>query len=143
MAGAIRAAGAPVVMSGPQATETADEALGRSGGVRYADAVARGEADQAWPKIVEDTAQSMVKDIFAPADEFGQERKPTLQAYSWQESDTGTKHRWQGRTMRKDRERDLGAIFQRRTIAMQRGVCVRISSQLPGICGTTKLPVRR
>lgn len=82
MAGAIRAASVPVVMSGPQVTEIADEALGRSGGVRYADAVARGEADQTWPKIVEDAAQSMVKDVYAPADEFGQERKPTLQPYS-------------------------------------------------------------
>jgi len=70
MADAVRATGVPVVMGGPHVTEMADEALGRSGGVRHADAVALGEADQTWPTIVVDAAH-----------EFGQERKPTLQAY--------------------------------------------------------------
>src|ERR1700757_138960 len=40
MADAIRALGVPVVMGGPHVTEMADEALGRDGGPRHADAVA-------------------------------------------------------------------------------------------------------
>ncbi len=81
MADAVRAAGVPVVMGGPHVTEMADEALGRSGGLRHADAVALGEADQTWPTIVVDAAQGRLKDVYAPVDEFGQERKPTLQPY--------------------------------------------------------------
>ena len=81
MADAIRAAGVPVVMGGPHVTEMADEALGRNGGPRHADAVALGEADETWPKIVEDAARGELKDIYAPVDDFGQERKPTLQPY--------------------------------------------------------------
>ena len=46
MADAVRAAGVPVVMGGPHVTEMADEALGRNGGARHADAVALGEADE-------------------------------------------------------------------------------------------------
>jgi radical SAM superfamily enzyme YgiQ (UPF0313 family) len=81
MADAVRAAGVPVVMGGPHVTEMADEALGRAGGPRHADAVALGEADETWPKIVEDAARGELKDVYAPVDEFGQERKPTLQSY--------------------------------------------------------------
>src|SRR5258708_28275192 len=46
MADAIRAVGVPVVMGGPHVTEEFDEALGRNGGPRHADAVALGEADE-------------------------------------------------------------------------------------------------
>ena len=81
MADAIRAVGVPVVMGGPHVTELADEALGRSGGPRHADAVALGEADETWPRIVEDAAKNALKEIYAPVDAFGQERKPSLQAY--------------------------------------------------------------
>ena len=81
MADAIRAVGVPVVMGGPHVTEEADEALGRNGGERHADAVALGEADETWPKIVEDAVRGELKDIYAPVDEFGQERKPSLQSY--------------------------------------------------------------
>ena len=81
MADAIRAVGVPVVMGGPHVTEEADEALGRNGGPRHADAVALGEADETWPKIVEDAVRGELKDIYAPVDEFGQERKPSLQSY--------------------------------------------------------------
>ena len=38
---AIRAIGVPVVMGGPHITEVPDEPLGRDGGKRYADAIAR------------------------------------------------------------------------------------------------------
>jgi len=81
IADAIRAAGVPVVMGGPHVTEEPDEALGRNGGPRHADAVALGEADETWPKIVEDAARGELKDIYAPVDETGKERKPSLQSY--------------------------------------------------------------
>ena len=81
MADAIRAAGVPVVMGGPHVTEEPDEALGRNGGPRHADAVALGEADETWPKIVEDAARGELKDVYAPVDETGKERKPSLQPY--------------------------------------------------------------
>ena len=81
IADAIRAVGVPVVMGGPHVTEMAGEALGRDGGPRHADAVALGEADETWPKIVEDAARGKLKEVYAPVDEFGQERKPSLQSY--------------------------------------------------------------
>ncbi len=81
MADAIRAAGVRVVMGGPHVTECADEALGRNGGPRHADAVALGEADETWPKIVNDAARGELKEVYKPVDDFGQERKPTLQDY--------------------------------------------------------------
>jgi radical SAM superfamily enzyme YgiQ (UPF0313 family) len=81
VADALRAAGIPVVMGGPHVTEVPDEALGSSGGPRHADAVALGEADETWPRIVEDAARRELKDVYRPVDAFGQERKPTLQDY--------------------------------------------------------------
>jgi radical SAM superfamily enzyme YgiQ (UPF0313 family) len=81
MADAVRAVGVKVVMGGPHVTELADEALGRDGGPRHADAVALGEADETWPRIVEDAARGALKDVYKPEDDFGQERKPSLQAY--------------------------------------------------------------
>jgi radical SAM superfamily enzyme YgiQ (UPF0313 family) len=81
VADAVRATGVPVVMGGPHVTEMANEALGRDGGPRHADAVALGEADETWPRIVNDAAAGKLKDLYAPLDDFGQERKPTLQPY--------------------------------------------------------------
>jgi radical SAM superfamily enzyme YgiQ (UPF0313 family) len=81
MADAVRATGVPVVMGGPHVTEMADEALGRDGSSRHADAVALGEADETWPMIVEDAARGTLKDVYAPVDELGRERKPSLQPY--------------------------------------------------------------
>src|SRR6202789_2462461 len=81
MADAIRATGVPVVMGGPHVTEEADEALGRSGGPRHADAVALGEADETWPRIVEDATRGELKDVYAPVDAFGQSKKPSLKEY--------------------------------------------------------------
>jgi radical SAM superfamily enzyme YgiQ (UPF0313 family) len=81
MADAIRATGVPVVMGGPHVTEEADEALGRSGGPRHADAVALGEADETWPRIVEDATRGQLKDVYAPVDAFGQSKKPSLNEY--------------------------------------------------------------
>src|SRR4030095_3626829 len=48
VADALRAAGVKVVMGGPHVTEVPNEALGRDGGPRHADAVALGEADETW-----------------------------------------------------------------------------------------------
>src|ERR1700751_1025617 len=90
VADAIRAVGVRVVMGGPHVTEMADEALGRDGGPRHADAVALGEGDETWPQIVKDAAQGRLKEVYAPVDFFGQERKPPLQDYPaipWQSLD--------------------------------------------------------
>ncbi len=81
VADALRSAGVPVIMGGPHVTEMPDEALGRAGGPRHADAVALGEADETWPAIVADAAQGKLKDIYAPTDASGTERKPSLQQY--------------------------------------------------------------
>jgi radical SAM superfamily enzyme YgiQ (UPF0313 family) len=81
MADAVRAVGVPVVMGGPHVTEMADEALGRDGGPRHADAVAVGEADNTWPQIVEDAARGQLKDVYAPVDAAGKELKPSLKPY--------------------------------------------------------------
>ena len=81
VADALRAAGIPVVMGGPHVTEVPDEALGRDGGPRHADAIALGEADETWPRIVADAAQGKLKEVYAPVDAFGQERKPDLREY--------------------------------------------------------------
>src|SRR5206468_302322 len=90
IADAIRATGVPVVMGGPHVTELADEALGRDGGPRHADAVALGEADETWPRIVNDAVHGKLKEVYEPVDEFGQERKPSLKEYPaipWQSID--------------------------------------------------------
>src|SRR5437588_1764559 len=81
VADAIRAAGVRVVMGGPHVSEVPDEALGKDGGPRHADAVALGEADETWPKIVEDAARGVLKDVYAPVDAAGKERKPSLGDY--------------------------------------------------------------
>jgi radical SAM superfamily enzyme YgiQ (UPF0313 family) len=81
MADAVRAAGVPVVMGGPHVTELPDEALGRDGGPRHADAVALGEADEIWPRLIADVVKGELKDVYEPVDENGKERKPSLQPY--------------------------------------------------------------
>src|SRR6059036_2956916 len=82
IADAIRTAGVPVVMGGPHVTELADEALGRDGGPRHADAVALGEADATWPQIVIDAANGELKEVYQPEmDTKGLDIKPSLQPY--------------------------------------------------------------
>src|SRR5213082_1065453 len=73
MADAVRAVGVKVVMGGPHVTEEADEALGREGGSRPSASSAIGEADETWPKIVDDAARGVLKDTYAPVDETGKE----------------------------------------------------------------------
>src|SRR5947207_5817482 len=92
VADAIRAAGVPVVMGGPHVTELPDEALGRDGGPQHADAVALGEADEIWPRVVRDAELGKLQDIYLPVDETGKERKPGLQPYPvipWDKIDLG------------------------------------------------------
>jgi radical SAM superfamily enzyme YgiQ (UPF0313 family) len=99
VADAVRAAGIPVVMGGPHVTEMPDEALGRDGGPRHADAVALGEADETWPRIVEDASLGRLKEVYSPVDAFGQERKPNLQNYPevpWESIDIGQFNRIPG-----------------------------------------------
>jgi radical SAM superfamily enzyme YgiQ (UPF0313 family) len=80
-ADALRAAGVPVVMGGPHVTAMPNEALGRDGGPRHTDAVALGEADEIWPRIVEDAVRGELREVYAPVDAFGQPCKPSLQDY--------------------------------------------------------------
>jgi len=71
VADSIRAAGIPVVMGGPHVTEVPEEALGRNGEERHADALALGEADETWPLIVEDAARGELKEIYTSTDASG------------------------------------------------------------------------
>jgi hypothetical protein len=80
MADAIRATGVKVVMGGPHVTELADEALGRDGGPRHADAVALGEADETWPRIVADAERGELKEVYTPSDETARSAN-RLEAY--------------------------------------------------------------
>ena len=82
VADALRAAGVPVVMGGPHVSAIPDEALGRDGGPRHADAVALGEADETWPHIVADAARGGLQEIYrAPDGGNGNGHKPSLQPY--------------------------------------------------------------
>src|SRR5687768_5133668 len=82
VADALREAGIPVVMGGPHVTECPDEALGKNGGPRHADAVALGEADATWPLIVADAARGELKEVYQPeVDAKGNDLKPSLQPY--------------------------------------------------------------
>lgn len=82
VADSLREAGFKVVMGGPHVTECPDEALGRDGGPRHADAVALGEADATWPLIVADAAAGSLKEVYKPEnDEKGNDIKPSLQPY--------------------------------------------------------------
>jgi radical SAM superfamily enzyme YgiQ (UPF0313 family) len=82
VADALRAAGITVVMGGPHVTEMPDEALGRDGGTRHADAIALGEADETWPRMIADAARGELKDIYQPQlDAKGKDIKPSLQPY--------------------------------------------------------------
>jgi len=81
MADVLRSAGVPVVMGGPHVTELPNETLGLEGGPRHADAVAIGEADDTWPRIIEDVSRGELKDVYKQADKSGNGQKPSLQPY--------------------------------------------------------------
>jgi len=92
MADAVRAAGVPVVMGGPHVTQLPDEALGSDGGIRHADSVALGEADQIWPTIVADADRGQLQEIYAARDAAGEAAKPSLGDYPvipWDRMDLG------------------------------------------------------
>src|SRR5947208_370296 len=92
MADAIRSTGAKVVFGGPHVTEVPDEPLGRAGEPRHADAIALGEADYTWPRIVADAADGNLREIYMPVDEDGKEIKPSLADYPaipWETMDLG------------------------------------------------------
>src|SRR5215469_8972791 len=40
-----------------------------------------GEADETWPRIVRDAVGGTLKEVYAPLDDFGRERKPSLEQY--------------------------------------------------------------
>lgn len=82
VADSLREAGIPVVMGGPHVTECPDEALGKDGGPKHADAVALGEADETWHLIVKDAANGQLKEVYQPeTDAKGNDKKPNLQPY--------------------------------------------------------------
>src|SRR5882724_2986808 len=81
VADAVRAAGVRVVMGGPHVTEVPDEPLGRNGGPRHADAIALGEADETWPKIVADAERGELDEVYLPINPEGKEVKPSLADY--------------------------------------------------------------
>ncbi len=81
MADAIRAAGVLVVMGGSHVTELPGEALGRDGGPRHADAVALGEADRIWPRIVADSERGLLQEVYVDVDAAGEAVKPSLDGY--------------------------------------------------------------
>jgi len=81
VADALRAAGVLVVMGGPHVTDMFDEALGRDGGPRHVDAVAVGEADETWPRIVEDAARGELKELYEAVDGSNRRKKPSLDGY--------------------------------------------------------------
>jgi len=92
MADAIRSTGAKVVFGGSHVTEVPDEPLGRSTEPRHADAVALGEADYTWPRIVADADAGTLKEIYEPVDENGREIKPSMADYPtipWDTIDLG------------------------------------------------------
>src|SRR5512140_3795917 len=65
VADALRAVGIPVVMGGPHVTAVPDEALGKDGGPRHADAIAVGEADATWPQLIKDAAAGKLKELYS------------------------------------------------------------------------------
>ena len=81
VADAIRATGVKVVFGGPHVTEVPDEPLGRDGSPRHADAIALGEADYTWPRIVADAASGNLREVYLPVGEDGKEIKPSLEDY--------------------------------------------------------------
>jgi radical SAM superfamily enzyme YgiQ (UPF0313 family) len=79
VATAIRAeTSARVVFGGPHVTSLPDEALGRTGLPRTADAVVRGEADTLWAQVVEDAARGELREMYGGEPSAV---KPTLDDY--------------------------------------------------------------
>ena len=69
--------GIPVVMGGPHVTEVPDEALGAMADRVMPTRSRWAKPIETWPRIVEDAARGQLKEVYAPVDAFGQERKPS------------------------------------------------------------------
>jgi radical SAM superfamily enzyme YgiQ (UPF0313 family) len=67
-----------IVFGGPHVTAVPDEALGRTGLPRAADAVVLGEADDIWAKVVEDAEGGTLQEVYRHADG----EKPALRPYA-------------------------------------------------------------
>src|SRR5438045_4099745 len=67
VADSLREAGFKVVMGGPHVTECPDEALGKDGGPRHADAIALGEAGETWPLMIAAAARGELRGVYVPA----------------------------------------------------------------------------
>ena len=73
--------GIPVVFGGPHVTALPLEPLGLSGHPQVADAVVVGEADNIWPKVVEDAASGHLDSIYRIPQVEGHDVKPALSSY--------------------------------------------------------------
>jgi radical SAM superfamily enzyme YgiQ (UPF0313 family) len=69
----LRARGVPVVMGGPHVTEESEEAL------EHSDAVACGEADDLWPKMLADFQAGKLQPVYRATEKPSLERYPILQ----------------------------------------------------------------
>ncbi|MBI4467114.1 MAG: B12-binding domain-containing radical SAM protein [Acidobacteria bacterium] len=78
VADSLRALGVPVVMGGPHVTEESEEAL------EHADAVACGEADELWPKMLADFEAGTLQPIYRAHEKPSLENYPIL---GWEEMD--------------------------------------------------------
>src|SRR3989442_14558293 len=81
MAEEIRATGAKGGNVSPNVTEVPKESLGRDGSPRHADAIALGEADYTWPRIVADAERGELDEVYLPINPEGKEVKPSLADY--------------------------------------------------------------
>lgn len=82
VAGAIRnQTGVPVVFGGPHVTALPGEPLGETGQPQCADAVVMGEADELWPRVVEDVARGELKRIYRAGEAGEAASKPSLAEY--------------------------------------------------------------
>jgi radical SAM superfamily enzyme YgiQ (UPF0313 family) len=80
VASALRArTGVKVVLGGPHVTALPDEALGRTGRPRTADAVVLGEADETWARVVDDAMRGALQEVYGADDHRG---KPALTDYT-------------------------------------------------------------
>lgn len=82
VADAIRSISAvPIVMGGPHVSAVPDEPLGGDGGARHADAVVIGEADELWPRVVEDAAAGRLQPRYGDVLRENADTRPGLDDY--------------------------------------------------------------
>jgi radical SAM superfamily enzyme YgiQ (UPF0313 family) len=71
----------PVVLGGPHVTERPGESLGWTGLERCANSVVLGEADDIWPRVVEDAARNELKETYGSREAGDEDGKPSLESY--------------------------------------------------------------